>query len=243
MKITAFNGAMRGRKSITNVMVGEFLEGAAGTGAEVEQVFLREKKIGHCLGCLSCWIKTPGRCIQKDDMQELIGTYLASDVAVIATPVYVDNVTGLMKDFLDRLVPVTDPRFELDENGESRHVKRYERYPGIVALSSAGYPEQSAFDVLSLFFRRVTRNMNAELLAEIYRGGAGPLGLPDPGTGLGPMIEDYKKLLRIAGAEMAEKRELSEETSAALNRQWLPTDLYNQQVNRLWDRLISPAAG
>jgi multimeric flavodoxin WrbA len=243
MKITAFNGAMRGRKSITNLMTQAFLDGAAWAGAEVEQIFLREKKIGHCLGCLSCWIKTPGRCIQKDDMEELIRIYLASDVAVIATPVYVDNVTGLMKDFLDRLVPVTDPRFEPDENGESRHVKRYDRYPGIVALSSAGFPEQSAFQVLSLFFRRVTRNMNAELLAEIYRGGAGPLGLPDPGPGLGPLIEEYKKLLRAAGAEIAEKRGLSEETAAALDRQWLPTDLYNAQVNELWNRLISSAAG
>jgi len=242
MKITAFNGAMRGRRSITHVMVQEVLAGAAGAGAEVENVFLVQKRIKHCLGCLGCWIKTPGVCVQKDDMHGLIETYLASDVVVIASPVYVDNVTGLTKDFLDRLVPVTDPHFEMDESGESRHVKRYERYPGIVALSSAGYPEQSTFQVLSLFFRRVTRNMNAELLAEIYRGGAGPLGLPDPGPLLGPMIQEYKGLLRTAGAEIARSRCLSPATTEALNRQWLPTDLYNRQVNELWDRLI-PARG
>ena len=241
MRITAFNGAMRGKRSITHVMVGQFLEGAAGAGAEVENVFLVGKRIKHCLGCLSCWLKTPGRCIQKDDMAGLIDTYLASDVVVIASPVYVENVTGLTKDFMDRLIPLTDPHFEPDANGESRHVRRHDRYPGIVALSSAGYPEQSAFQVVSLFFRRVTRSMNVDLVAEIYRGGAGPLGMPDPGPLLAPMIEQYKGLLRKAGAEIARKRRLAPETEESLSRQWLPTDLYNRQVNALWDRLAGPA--
>jgi len=237
MKITAFNGAMRGKKSITDIMVQEFLAGAAGAGAEVENVFLVEKKIRHCLGCLSCWIKTPGKCIQKDDMGELLDRYLASDVVVMATPVYVDNVTGLMKDFMDRLIPITDPRFEPDDSGESRHLKRYERYPGIVALSSCGYPEQSAFQVLALLFKRVARNMNGELLAEIYRGGAGLLGLNDPG--LAPMIAEYKALLRQAGSEIAEHRRLAAQTARALDRQWVPTAIYNEQVNLLWNRLMA----
>ena len=236
MKIAAFNGAMRGKKSITHIMVQEVLEGAKGVGAEVENIFLKEKKIKHCLGCLGCWLKTPGRCIQKDDMQELLELYLGSDVVLIATPVYVDNVTGLTKDFMDRLIPITDPHFELDEQGESRHIKRYERYPAMVALSSCGFPEQSAFQVLSLLFKRVARNMNGEIIAEIYRGGAGPLGVDEPA--LAPMIEEYKALLQKAGAEIAENLKLSKETEQALNKQWIPTDIYNEQVNQLWDRLI-----
>lgn len=236
MKITAFNGAMRAERSITNIMVQEFLKGASRAGAGVENVFLVEKRIKHCLGCLSCWIKTPGKCIQKDDMQELLDAYMASDIAVFATPIYVDNVTGLMKDFMDRLIPVTDPHFELDENGESRHVKRYDRYPGVVAISSCGYPEQSAFQVVSLLFKRNARNMNADLVAEIYRGGAGLLGLDTPE--LAPMIDGYKALLQKAGTEVVERGKLSAETEEALSRQWVPTDIYNEQVNRLWDRLM-----
>ncbi len=236
MKITAFNGAMRGKKGITNIMVEEFLEGASRAGAEVENIFLVKKRIKHCLGCLSCWLKTPGKCIQKDDMEGLLETYMASDIVVLASPVYVDNVTGLMKDFMDRCIPITDPHFELDENGESRHIKRYDRYPGIVAMSSCGFPEQSAFQVVSLLVNRNARNMNAELVAEIYRGGAGVLGADIPD--LAPMIEAYRKLLQKAGSEVVEQRGLSEETEKALNRQWVPTEIYNEEVNRLWDKLI-----
>ena len=239
MKVTAFNGSMRGEKSITNIMVQEFLEGTKDAGAEVEQVILVKKKIKHCLGCLTCWIKTPGRCVHKDDMAELLDKYMKSDIVVIATPVYVENVTGLMKDFIDRLIPITDPHFEPDEKGETCHVKRYNRYPGIVAMSNSGFVEQSAFSVLRLFFKRIARSMNAELIAEIYKGGGGMLGLDEPS--LAPMIDEYKKLLRKAGAEVARNLTLSDKTIALLEKQVVPTDVYNAQVNLLWDTLISKA--
>ena len=236
MKITAFNGAMRGRKSITHLMVETFLEGAAEAGAEVENVVLVEKKIRRCIGCLQCWLKTPGVCVQKDDMAPLLETYLASDIIVMASPVYVDNVTGLTKDFMDRLIPITDPHFELDGKGETCHVKKHDHYPGIVGMSNCGYPEQSAFDVIRLLFPRIARNMNAEYIAGIYRGGGGILGLDEPA--LAPMVEAYKTLLRKAGAEIAANRRLSEETAEALEAQMVPTELYNAQVNLLWDRLL-----
>lgn len=241
MRITAFNGAMRGRRSITNKLVQVFLEGARSEGAETENVFLVQKRIKHCLGCLACWLKTPGKCVQKDDMAELLDLYLASDMVVIATPVYVDNVTGLMKDFIDRLVPVTDPRFEPDEDGETRHLKRYDRYPGIIALSSCGFPEQSHFQVLGLLFKRIARNMNAELVAEIYRGAAGLLEADDPG--LASIVGPYMDLLRGAGAEIARTGKLSQQTAGELDRQWVPTELYNEQVNKVWERLMPKRAG
>lgn len=237
MKVTAFNGSMRGKRSITTIMVREFLAGAQQAGAETEHVLLVKKKIRHCRGCLTCWIKTPGQCIHKDDMAPLLETYMASDFVVIASPVYVENVTGLTKDFIDRLIPLCDPHFEPDENGETRHVKRYDTYPGIVAMSNSGFVEQSAFSVLRLFFTRTARSMNAKLVAHIYKGGGGLLGLDEPA--LAPMIDQYKSLLRKAGEEIVTRGQLLEQTREALEEQVVPTDVYNGQVNALWDMLIS----
>lgn len=236
MKITAFNGAMRGEKSITALMVNHFLAGAEEAGAQTEHVILVKKKIQHCRGCLGCWVKTPGRCIQKDDMQDLTDKYMQSDIVVIASPVYVENVTGLTVDFINRIIPITDPRFESDENGVTRHIKRHPKYPGMVAMSNSGFIEQDAFAVLRLLFRRIARSMNGEFVAEIFKGGGGLLGLDNPA--LSPMINEYWALLEKAGAEIATERRLSDETVRQLEVQAMATETYNEQVNQLWDRLM-----
>ena len=109
MKVTIFNGSPRGKKGNTHFMVKEFSKGVELGRAEVENVFLAKKKIRPCRGCFTCWIKKPGQCVIKDDMAELIQKFGESDIVVFATPVYVDNVTGIMKNFMDRLIAGVDP--------------------------------------------------------------------------------------------------------------------------------------
>jgi multimeric flavodoxin WrbA len=217
-------------------MVTALFEGMEEAGAEVENVFLARQKYGHCRGCLACWVKTPGKCTQKDDMAELLSMYMGSDIVVMATPLYVDNISGLMKNFMDRLIPFVEPYFEPDENGETRHVRTVD-YPKIVVMSNSGFPEQSHFQVLRLLFRRVARNMDAELVGEIYRGGGGILGLREKNEMLVPMIDNYLVLVKTAGREIVQSGAISEETTRQLEEPMVPTDLYNSQVNALWDKL------
>ncbi|MBI4289103.1 MAG: flavodoxin family protein [Chloroflexi bacterium] len=199
MKITAFNGSPRGERGNTHTMVEAFFDGARESGAEAENIPLVKKKIRHCLGCFECWTLTPGKCIIRDDMDELLPKYLASDIVVMATPVYVDNVTGIMKDFMDRLIPIVDPHFEKDEAGEYRHVRRYDKYPNIVVISNSGFPEQSHFQVLHLLFQRIARNMRSKVVAEVYRGG-GEI-LREKSLFLRPFTAGYLKTVGKAGKE------------------------------------------
>ena len=105
VRITAFNGSPRGERSNTHKIVAEFLKGAEEASAEVENIFLVDREIGHCTGCFGCWIKTPGNCVIKDDMDSLRENFMGSDIVVMATPVYVDGVSGIMKTFMDRMIP------------------------------------------------------------------------------------------------------------------------------------------
>jgi len=237
VKIVAFNGSPHAEKSNTNVMVHEFLSGAKDAGAEVENVFLAKKDIKHCIGCFACWVKTPGVCVHKDDMRELLEKLISADVVVFASPLYVDNVTGVMKDFMDRLMPLADPHFEKDESGEARHVKKYEKYPKLVALSNCGYPEQSHFQVLRLLYKRIARNFQTELVAEIYRG-AGAI-LTAPVEEVKPFREMYKGLLRKAGKEIVENGKLSDGTRENLEKQLIPTDMYLSFGNKMWDNELA----
>lgn len=237
MKITVFNSSPRADKSNTNVMVEAFLKGAKGAGADTENVFLARQKIRPCLGCFSCWVKTPGRCVIQDDMAELLQKIEGTDIVVFATPLYVDNVSGIMKNFMDRFMPLADPYFEKDENGQYRHVKKSEKVPKLAVISNCGFPEQDHFQVLRLLFQRIARNLHSEVIAEIYRGGgeilqAGHLLLK-------PLLWKYRKLLERAGREVAENLRLSEKTKAELEKPIVSHDLYINGANKEWDRQLA----
>lgn len=74
-----------------------------------ELILLRQQKIKHCQGCLSC--DQTKKCIIRDDMDYLYERMLWADIFVIGTSNYFDNVPGLLKDFIDR----TNPFCETDK--------------------------------------------------------------------------------------------------------------------------------
>ena len=153
MNILAFNSSPRDHEtSKTELVLQKFLEGAKRAGAATETLYLRNYKINHCLGCYDCWLKTPGRCVQKDDMSEvLFDRYLAADVVVLAGPVYHATMNARMKLFVERTLPMMDPLGEMAEAGGSPH--RFDKMPRVVTLSVAGYWDQVMFQALSMTWR------------------------------------------------------------------------------------------
>ena len=234
MKIIVINGSTRGRRGNTQIMVEAFAEGVVQAGGTLETLFLVDYEIAECLACFECWIDPAGACVQKDDAAELIERVMAADLAVFATPLYVDNVSGLTKLFLDRMLPIFDPHFEKDEQGEYRHRKRFDRYPLLGVISNSGYPEQSHFQVLRLLFRRLARNLHTRLVLEIYRGGGEILGADS--IFLRPIVRRYRKLLVRAGREIVERGVLSDALVKALEKPLMPHDLYVRSANKYWER-------
>ena len=162
---------------------------------------------------------------------------MASDIVIFATPLYIDNVSGLMKTFMDRLIALVDPHFEKDERGEYRHRKKHGKYPKFVVISNGNMPEQSHFQVLRVLFRRMVRSMHTELAAEVYRGSGGFLRSYD--MTFKPMLEQYKQLLRKAGSELVRNGRISEQTAGDLERPMVDPDEYVEYANRQWDKMLS----
>lgn len=232
MKISAFNGSPKADQGNTHVMVSALLEGAAKAGATTENVLLARKKIGHCIGCFICWTKTPGKCVLKDDMDGLLKLYMESDIVIMASPLYVDHVTGIMKDFLDRSLPLVCPQFEMGDAGQTRHVARFGRYPAIVWVSNCGFPEKDQFAVLRLSCEREIRNNKAEVIAEIYRS-QGPL-LTVEAPKFQPVLSRYKDLLKRAGKEIVMNRKIPDDLQAELDKPLVPEDEYSKLANESW---------
>lgn len=87
----------------SDILCDRFAEGAAESGNKVEKIFLADKNIGYCKGCGVC--NTTHKCVQHDDMAEVLDKLVKADVIVLATPVYFYSVDGQMKTFIDRTVP------------------------------------------------------------------------------------------------------------------------------------------
>jgi multimeric flavodoxin WrbA len=239
MKITIFNGSPWGERGHTHIMAEEFEKGAVQAGAKCQNILLVKRKIQPCTECGTCFFKTPGKCILKDDMSEMISRFLDSDIVVFATPVFIDNVTTLMKTFIDRLMPVLEPHYEKDSNGEYRRRKRYKKYPKFVVISSCAMPEQSNFQVLRLYFRRMARTMHTEVVGEIYLSAAGLLLLSEKELRFKPMVNSYRELLHAAGKELVETGKIGPDMTSRLEQPLIDSDEYVVYANRMWDQLLA----
>lgn len=87
----------------SDTLCDRFSQGAEESGHKVEKVFLTAKNIGYCRGCGVC--NSTHKCVQKDDMAEILDKMVGADVIVLATPVYFYSMDGQMKTFIDRTVP------------------------------------------------------------------------------------------------------------------------------------------
>lgn len=65
--------------------------------------------VGACKGCFACWQKTPGVCCINDDMQTVIGKMLKADIVVWSFPLYYFSVPGILKNVIDRQLPMSLP--------------------------------------------------------------------------------------------------------------------------------------
>jgi len=237
MKIVAINGSPRGKASNTNVMVTAFFKGAQTAGAETVNVYLAEKEIKHCKGCFSCWINTPGQCVIKDDMAEIISLTEGADILVLATPLYFDNISGILKDFMDRSIVKGDPHFQKDATGESRHLKNIkEPSPKLVMMSNCGFPERSHFQVVSHWVERAALNMHTEVIGQIYATQGGLLTTPI--EELQPVIFNYLQLLEKAGEEVVTNLKITEKTDKLLEQSFIPDEIYIQQANNYFDTML-----
>ncbi len=240
MKILALQGSPRPKK-YTQMVLEKFLEGAASKGAECETVHLAAKKIHPCVGCYSCWVKTPGVCIHKDDMPGILEKLRACEVVVYATPLYTFGMTSYMKTFMDRTIPLVLPFLIESEEGVTRHPPRFpgERPKKMVLISVCGFPEASHFDALVANFRLLAHAGGTELAGVLLRPGSEGLIAPEL---LGKKVKKVFEGFYRAGQEIVEKGRVSPEAEEIVRQEWTKNiqGVY-EQGNLFWNIRIEHA--
>jgi hypothetical protein len=192
---------------------------------------LREKKINDCIGCFTCWTKTPGVCVHKDDMSlELFDKWMAADIVVYASPLYHFIVNAAMKRFIERTLPILEPWLIRKNVKEGTTHPLRGRHPAAVFLSVAGFPDASVFDALSYWARALTSRGN-NLVAEIYIPGAEA------------MIHHWRKAEILeaavqAGREIVQDGCVSAGTMNVLRQPCDDPDLIASMSNISWQAMI-----
>jgi multimeric flavodoxin WrbA len=229
MKVMAINSSPKMDEGNTAVILTPFLEGMKEAGAEVEVLYTKKLKIKPCEGEFNCWLKTPGKCFQKDDMQWILPKLGESDIWVLSTPLYVDGMSGQMKNFIDRIIPLAEPFIEL-RDGHCRHPQRGDRgfRNKMILVSSCGFWEKDNFDALVHHVEAICRNANRAFAGALLRPHAGALKrMLEMGAG----VEDVVDAARDAGHQIISDGEISEGLLNTISRDLMSCEDYMNIAN------------
>ena len=123
-------------------------------GNETRYVDLSELKIANCVGCFGCWVKTPGRCVIRDEATKVYPLIAESRRVLYVSRIHYGSYDIPMKTMLERAIPIQQAFIRL-YNGETHHVQRRvnEKEAVIVAYDSTSEEQE-------IFRRLVARNAN-----------------------------------------------------------------------------------
>ncbi len=103
-KVVAINGSPR-KNANTATLLQKVLAGAASAGAETEMINLIDLKYQGCISCFACKLKDTkfiGACAVRDDLSPVLEKAMEADALVLGSPIYLGDVTGMMRSFIER---------------------------------------------------------------------------------------------------------------------------------------------
>ena len=112
MKILAILGSPKGKGS--GYRIEKMIEDRMKAMGDVEftHLFLKDADPRLCTGCYTCMAQGEDKCPLKDDRAAIEQDLLAADGVILSSPLYVPNISWLMKNFIDRFAYTNHrPRF------------------------------------------------------------------------------------------------------------------------------------
>ncbi len=235
MRVMIVNGSPR-QGGYTSDMIALFRQGVESEGATVDEVLLRKMNIKPCIGCFKCWVgDTAGRCIFSDDMNEVIAEYLESDVLVLASPMYYYTFSALLKTFVERLFPTTQPG--LDRGGALGLGRNRPRFPDrgpkkCVLIATCGLRNARTMHAMVSTYELICDAVSAEPSGVLLRPESNSLDF----------IEAKPKVLRQvqdafvrAGVEIVKEGRVSKETERLAGQSFsVSEEIFAEHFKNYW---------
>lgn len=234
MNILAINGSPKGERSNTWRLASAFIKGIVtqqeGVGAQVptvETLAVSALDIKPCLGCFSCWSKTPGTCCLHDDMRAVIDKILWADVIIWSFPLYYFGLPGPLKNLIDRQLPMSLPFMSTDTQSGG-HPSRYDMSDKrTVVISTCGFytAKGNYTGVTDLFDRLCGEDGYTALFCgqgELFRV-----------KELADRTDEYLSWIKKVGEEFA-AGDVTKMTRAKLAQDLFPRDVFEAMADASW---------
>ena len=224
MKILAINGSPKGKRSNTWRLTSAFLEGitakeesSGSSPTEIETLNIGSLNIKPCLGCFSCWSKTPGECCIHDDMQGVINKILWADVVVWSFPLYYFGLPGQLKTLIDRQLPMSLPFMSAETESGGR----------TVVISTCGfYTAKGNYDCVTSLYDRLCGKGG---YTAIFCGQGELFRVKE----LSERTDEYLSWVKKAGQEFASGG-ITGETRSRLDQNLFPRDVFEAMADASW---------
>ncbi|MHA1996130.1 MAG: flavodoxin family protein [Candidatus Hodarchaeales archaeon] len=164
------NGDLKGHNGLTTVqeIVENELEKA---NWNTETFILNKYNIKSCTGCFKCWDTTPGICtgIKGDDANNIVEKVILNEVLVFLTPLTFGGYSSELKAIIERMLGLLQPGVMIVD-GESHHLKRYERYPSLLAFAVTDNLDKEGEVLFKKLLDRHSRNFYPPMYkAEVFQ--------------------------------------------------------------------------
>ena len=237
MKILLINGSPKGKRSNSLKLAYSFIEGFKNgctddeESISIDELHVASMNIAACKGCFACWQKTPGICCIKDDMQKVIGKLIDADLILWSFPLYYFNVPGILKNLIDRQLPMSLPFMSSKENGygSGSHDSRYDmESKRHVLISTCGF--YSAVGNYDSVLRMFDHFLGKGNYTTIFCGQGELFRVKE----LSARTDEYLSTVKCAGSEYAMTGTISEETDAILHTLLYPRDVFEKMADASW---------
>lgn len=104
MNILILTGSPR-KNGTSNLLLKNFLNGIDKEKNNIKRYDTAFLKIDGCNACYEC---ENGKCIKKDDMQDIYNDLLRADMIVFVTPIYYYNFSAQLKKVIDRFYAIDE---------------------------------------------------------------------------------------------------------------------------------------
>lgn len=121
-------------------------------------IHLSSLNMHHCVGCFSCWVKTPGQCVFRDDAVNVYPLIAKSLNLMLVSRIVFGGFDTIMKTMLERALPIQQPFMRL-HHGEIHHVQRNVAYKNATLLIYGQYTEEEK-QIFERLIKRNQYNMN-----------------------------------------------------------------------------------